>query len=128
MKSSVIRARVDDRLKAQARAVLAACGLEMSDALRLFLIQVVHQGGLPFPVQVARHASAKKLKQMKRKSQARDRALVAQGGAVVPADRIAIEEFQAKRWPQINATAQDLKQNTLRAARDNRPQKLPKPE
>jgi hypothetical protein len=28
----------------------------------------------------------------------------------VPADRITIEEFQAKRWPQMNATAQDLKQ------------------
>jgi addiction module RelB/DinJ family antitoxin len=68
-------------LKAQARAVLAACGLEMSDALRLFLIQVVDHGGLPFPVQVARHASAKKLKRMKRNSQARDCALVAQGGA-----------------------------------------------
>jgi addiction module RelB/DinJ family antitoxin len=64
MKGSVIRARVDDLLKAQARAVLASCGLEMSDALRLFLIQVVNQGGLPFPVrQVARHGSAKKLKQ-----------------------------------------------------------------
>jgi DNA-damage-inducible protein J len=82
MKSSVIRARVDDCLKAQARAVLAACGLEMSDALRLFLIQVVDQGGLPFPVQVARHAPAKKLKRVKRNSQARDRALVAQDGAV----------------------------------------------
>jgi addiction module RelB/DinJ family antitoxin len=83
MKSSVIRARVDNLLKAQARAVLASCGLEMSDALRLFLIQVVNQGGLPFPVrQVARRGSAKKFKQMKRNSQARDRALVAQGGAV----------------------------------------------
>jgi DNA-damage-inducible protein J len=110
MKSSVIRARVDDVLKAQARAVLASCGLEMSDALRLFLIQVVNQGGLPFPVrQVARRGSAKKPKQMKRNSQARDRALVAQGGAV-------------------EATAQDLKQNMLRATRDSKPQKLPKPE
>ena len=144
MKSSVIRARVDDRLKAQARAVLASCGLEMSDALRLFLIQVVIQGGLPFPVQVARHASAKKLKQMKRNSQARDRALVAQGSAVeetfpirpvraesaraMPADRIAIEEFQAKRSPQIKSTAQDPKQK--HAARHARQQaaKLPKPE
>jgi hypothetical protein len=107
--------------------------------------QVVNQGGLPFPVrQAARHASAKKLKQLKRNSQTRDRALVAQGGAVeetfpirpvlaegaraVPADRIAIEEFQAKRSPRINSTAQDLKQK--HAARHARQQaaKLPKPE
>jgi DNA-damage-inducible protein J len=59
MKSSVVRARVDDLLKAQASAVLASCGLEMSDALRLFLSQVVNQGGLPFPVrQVAPRGSA----------------------------------------------------------------------
>jgi DNA-damage-inducible protein J len=83
MKSSIIRARIDDVLKAQARAVLASCGLEMSDALRLFLIQVVNRGGLPFPVrQVSRRGSAKELKQVKRNSQTRDRALVAQGGAV----------------------------------------------
>jgi DNA-damage-inducible protein J len=78
MKGSVVRARVDHLLKAQASAVLASCGLEMSDALRLFLVQVVNQGGLPFPVrQAARHASAKKLKQMKRDSQARVQALAA---------------------------------------------------
>jgi addiction module RelB/DinJ family antitoxin len=55
---------VDALLKAQAGAVLASCGFEMSDALRLFLRQVVNQGGLPLPVrQGARRASAKKLKQ-----------------------------------------------------------------
>src|SRR6202162_6701101 len=72
MKGSVVRARVDHLLKAQASEVLASCGLEMSDALRLFLNQVVNQGGLPFPVrQAAHHASAKKLKQVKRNSHAR---------------------------------------------------------
>jgi hypothetical protein len=36
----------------------------------------------------------------------------------VPADRIAIEEFQAKRRPQIIATVRDLKQkNAARRAR-----------
>ena len=87
MKGSVVRARVDHLLKAQASEVLASCGLEMSDALRLFLIQVVNHGGLPFPVrQAAHHASARKLKQVKRNSHARDRALVVQGGAVEDPD------------------------------------------
>jgi len=105
MKSSIVRARVDDLLKAQASAVLASCGLEMSDALRLFLIQVVNQGGLPFPVrQVARHASAKKLKQMKRNSQARDRALVAEGGAVEEMFLIrpALAENARVVWPDVD--------------------------
>jgi hypothetical protein len=44
----------------------------------------------------------------------------------VPADRIAIEEFQAKRWPQITATAQDLKQE--HAARHARQQAAKAPE
>ncbi len=83
MKSSVVRARIDERLKAQATAVLGECGLEMSDALRLFLVQVVAVGGLPFTVrEPARVVSAKKLKRMKREAQDRDRRLVAQGGAV----------------------------------------------
>ena len=41
MKDAVIRARIDAGLKARASEVLASCGLEVSDALRLFLKQVV---------------------------------------------------------------------------------------
>ena len=105
MKGSVIRARVDDVLKEQARMVLASCGLEMSDALRLFLIQVVDRGGLPFPVrQVARRAPAKTLKQMKRESRARDRSLVAQGGAVEEMFLIrpALAENARVTWPDAD--------------------------
>jgi DNA-damage-inducible protein J len=50
MKTEVVRARIETDLKAQAAAVLAATGLEMSDAIRLFLRQVVRSGGLPFSV------------------------------------------------------------------------------
>jgi DNA-damage-inducible protein J len=106
MKSSVIRARIDNDLKAQAGAVLAECGLDMSEALRLFLVQVVAAGGLPFAVrQPVRHASAKKLKQMKRDAQARDRKLVAQGGAVdamflIPPD--LVEKAQVL-WPDVDS-------------------------
>ncbi|MBK6349923.1 MAG: type II toxin-antitoxin system RelB/DinJ family antitoxin [Proteobacteria bacterium] len=45
MKNAVVRARIDSELKANAVRVLAACGLEPSDAIRMFLQQVVaHQG------------------------------------------------------------------------------------
>jgi hypothetical protein len=43
----------------------------------------------------------------------------------VPADQITIGEFQTKRWPQINATAQALKQK--RAAHDARRQSEKRP-
>lgn len=49
----------------------------MSDAIRIFLQQVVRRGGLPFAVldPDARAVSGKQLRAMKRASQAGDRAL-----------------------------------------------------
>jgi DNA-damage-inducible protein J len=70
MKDSVIRARIDSNLKARASEVLASCGLEPSDAIRLFLQQVVLLGGIPFPV-VGRFRS------MKEEAQDRDREIAA---------------------------------------------------
>lgn len=49
-KSTEIRSRIEPELKRDAARVLAACGLNMSDAVRLFLRQVVAQNGLPFEV------------------------------------------------------------------------------
>ena len=73
MKNAVIRARIDARLKADAARVLAACGLEPSDAIRLFLQQVVAHQGIPFDIRSAeREPSMAELQQLKRRSQERD--------------------------------------------------------
>jgi DNA-damage-inducible protein J len=53
MKNAVIRARIDSELKAEASRVLAACGLEPSDAIRMFLQQVVAHQGIPFDIRSA---------------------------------------------------------------------------
>jgi addiction module RelB/DinJ family antitoxin len=104
MKTEVVRARIETDLKAQASAVLADSGLEMSDAIRLFLRQVVRAGGLPFPVKGGgvHVASGKQLWQMKRASQARDRQLVARG-ALSPEDVMLIKPKALRgatiRWP-----------------------------
>lgn len=45
-----IRVRVTPEIKARATEVLANCGLNVSGAIRLFLIEVVSEGGLPFAV------------------------------------------------------------------------------
>jgi addiction module RelB/DinJ family antitoxin len=81
MKDAVVRARIDPELKAQAAAVLKANDLELSDAIRLFLRQVVRRGGLPFSVRDPgmRVVSGKQLWAMKRKAQARDHELAARG-------------------------------------------------
>jgi DNA-damage-inducible protein J len=52
MLDTEIRSRIDPDLKEHAQRVLDACGLNLSDAIRLFLRQVVAQQGLPFEVKV----------------------------------------------------------------------------
>lgn len=45
--TSMLHVRVDDEVKTQAAAVLADVGLTISDAVRILLTRVVHEGGLP---------------------------------------------------------------------------------
>jgi len=73
MKDTVVRARIDTELKASAARVLAACGLELSDAIRLYLQQVVAHQGIPFEIRSAeRELSMQQLQVLKGQSQARD--------------------------------------------------------
>lgn len=74
-KDSVVRARIDADLKAQATRILSRCGLELSDAIRLFLRQVVLQEAIPFPigaVQRIHWLPAGELWAMKEAARARD--------------------------------------------------------
>ena len=50
--TTMVHVRVDERLKAQAAETLAAMGLSVSDAVRVFLIRVVAEQQLPFALQV----------------------------------------------------------------------------
>lgn len=53
--------------------MLAACGLELSDAIRLYLQQVVAHQGIPFAIRSAgAEPSMAQLQELKRQSQARD--------------------------------------------------------
>ncbi len=73
MKNAVVRARIDSELKANAARVLAECGLEPSDAIRLFLQQVVAHQGIPFDIRsIERAPSMAELQVLKRQSQKRD--------------------------------------------------------
>ena len=51
-KTGYITARVEPKLKASAGKVLHKVGVSTSDAITMFLRQVVLQGGLPFEVRV----------------------------------------------------------------------------
>ena len=46
--NAVIRARIDEKIKEEAAAVLAAIGLTVSDAFRLMMIRIAAEKRLPF--------------------------------------------------------------------------------
>ncbi len=104
MKDAVVRARIEVKLKDEASAVLGAMGLDVSDAIRLFLRQVVRERRLPFVVRAPAVLSAKHLWAMKRQSQIRDRQSVARGSLppegvllIRPADLAGVKV----EWPQV---------------------------
>jgi DNA-damage-inducible protein J len=48
MTNTVVRARIDERVKEEAAAVLATIGLTVSDAFRLMMVRIAEDKALPF--------------------------------------------------------------------------------
>lgn len=46
--NSVVRARIDEQVKREAAAVLAAMGLTVSEAFRLMMVKIAKEKALPF--------------------------------------------------------------------------------
>jgi DNA-damage-inducible protein J len=46
--NAVVRARIDERVKEEAAAILETMGLTVSDAVRMMLVRVVAEKALPF--------------------------------------------------------------------------------
>jgi DNA-damage-inducible protein J len=46
--NSVVRASIDEQIKKEAAAVLAAMGLTVSDAFRLMMVKIAKEKALPF--------------------------------------------------------------------------------
>jgi DNA-damage-inducible protein J len=46
--NAVVRARIDQRIKKEAAAVLSAMGLTVSDAFRLMMVRIANEKALPF--------------------------------------------------------------------------------
>jgi len=60
--SAVVRARIDERTKNEAAAVLAAMGLTVSDAFRLLLVRVAKEKALPFELLTPSPATIRAMK------------------------------------------------------------------
>lgn len=50
LKASLVKSRVTKDLKNDSKVILESCGLTLSSAIRVFLEQVVMNGGLPFEI------------------------------------------------------------------------------
>jgi DNA-damage-inducible protein J len=46
--NTVVRARIDERTKNEAAAVLASIGLTVSDAFRLMMVRIAREKAMPF--------------------------------------------------------------------------------
>ena len=72
-KTTDVRSRIEPDLKDRAAEVLAACGLNLSDAIRLFLHQVVAQQGLPFAIKAPNAATIAAMREARSMKRARFR-------------------------------------------------------
>ena len=63
---AVVRARIDEHIKEEATAVLAAMGLTVSDAFRIMLTRVAHEKALPFEPLVPNATTIAAMKEARR--------------------------------------------------------------
>lgn len=62
MSIATVKTQLPAELKAEAERTLRELGLDLTSGIRMFLTQVVQQGGIPFPVKLYRQPNAKTLK------------------------------------------------------------------
>lgn len=64
--TTVVRARIDERTKQEAAAVLKTIGLTVSDAFRLLLVRIAAEKALPFAPLVPNAETIKAMKAARR--------------------------------------------------------------
>ncbi len=64
--NSVVRARIDEHVKAEAAAVLKAMGLTVSDAFRLMMVKIAKEKKLPFEPLVPNEETIEAMKAARR--------------------------------------------------------------
>src|SRR5262245_48698923 len=66
MSSAVVRARIDQKTKDEAAAVLASIGLTVSDAFRLMMVRIAKEKALPFELLVPNKETIAAMKEARR--------------------------------------------------------------
>ena len=65
-RSAVVRARIDEKTKDDASAVLATMGLTISDAFRLLMVRVAKEKALPFEPLAPNAVTVRAMKEARR--------------------------------------------------------------
>jgi DNA-damage-inducible protein J len=60
---SVVRARIDEKTKKQAEKVFAACGMTLSDAIRIMLTKTARDKEIPFSIHVPNSKTKKAIRE-----------------------------------------------------------------
>ena len=63
---SVVRARIDEKTKRQAEKVFAACGMTLSDAIRLMLTKTAREKEIPFSIHTPNAKTIKAIRELER--------------------------------------------------------------
>jgi DNA-damage-inducible protein J len=63
MTNTVVRARIDEKTKDEAAAVLASIGLTVSDAFRMMMVRIAKEKALPFDPLVPNEETIAAMKQ-----------------------------------------------------------------
>lgn len=87
-KTGYITARVEPKLKASAGRVLSKLGVSTSDAITMFLRQVVLQRGLPFEVRTPNEETRRAIEQLE-----------------APAKRGKLKRYSASRLREVHSSA-----------------------
>jgi DNA-damage-inducible protein J len=64
--NAVVRARIDERVKKEAEAVLASIGLTVSDAFRLMMVRIATERALPFQPLIPNEETVEAMKAARR--------------------------------------------------------------
>jgi DNA-damage-inducible protein J len=64
--NAVVRARIDENIKDEAAAVLAAMGLTLSDAFRILLTRIAREKALPFEPLIPNEETVAAMKEARR--------------------------------------------------------------
>jgi len=66
MSNTIVRARIDDGIKEEATAVLAAMGLTASDAFRMMMTRIAREKSLPFEPLIPNAETIEAMKEARR--------------------------------------------------------------